>query len=298
MYTKLSEIIEVAKTKPTRRIAVAAAADKPVLLALKEAIKQKIVIPVLVGNTEGISKIAKEIGLSLDGVKIIDESKPNIAAIKAVEEVRKGNAEVLMKGLVSSGEFLKAILDKERGLRKSGTLSHIAFFETPYYHKLIGLSDAALNVEPELNDKVAIVKNGVEAFHKLGVILPKVAVIGAVETVNPKMQASADAALLTMMNKRNQITNCIIDGPLALDNAVSLEAAHHKGIESAVAGDVDFILCPDIYSANIMYKTLNFLGGATSAAVIMGATVPVVLTSRSDTDQSKLMSIALAAAME
>jgi phosphate butyryltransferase len=298
MYTKLSEIIEAAKTKSTRRIAVAAAADKPVLLALKEAMKNKIVIPILVGNTEGINKIAKEIGLDLEGIKIIDESNPNIAAVKAVEEIRKGNADILMKGLVSSGAFLKAILNKENGLRKSGTLSHVAFFESPYYHKLIGLSDAALNVEPEFNEKVAILNNGVEAFNKLGIKEPKVAVIGAVESVNPKMQPSIDASLMTMMNKRNQITNCIVDGPLALDNAVSAEAAKHKGIESPVAGDVDFILCPDIYSANIMYKTLNFMGGATSAAVIMGATVPVVLTSRSDTDQSKLMSIALAAAME
>jgi phosphate butyryltransferase len=298
MYTKLSEIIDAAKTKSTRRIAVAAAADKPVLLALKEAMKNKIVIPILVGNTEGINKIAKEIGLDLEDIKIIEESNPNNAAVKAVEEIRNGNADILMKGLVSSGAFLKAILNKENGLRKSGTLSHVAFFESPYYHKLIGLSDAALNVEPEFNEKVAILNNGVEAFTKLGIKEPKVAVIGAVESVNPKMQPSVDATLLTMMNKRNQITNCIVDGPLALDNAVSAEAAKHKGIESPVAGDVDFILCPDIYSANIMYKTLNFMGGATSAAVIMGATVPVVLTSRSDTDQSKLMSIALAAAME
>jgi len=260
--------------------------------------KQKIVIPVLVGDAEGIKRIANEIGFNLDGIKIINESNPNKAALIAVEEIRNGNADILMKGLVSSGSFLKAILDKENGLRKSGTLSHVAFFESPFYHKLIGLSDAALNVEPDFNEKVAILNNGVEAFHKLGIKEPKVAVIGAVESVNPKMVPSTDAALLTMMNKRNQITNCIVDGPLALDNAVSLEAAHHKGIESPVAGDVDFILCPDIYSANIMYKTLNFLGGATSAAVIMGATAPVVLTSRSDTDQSKLMSIALAAAME
>ncbi len=298
MYTKLSDILEAAKTKSIRRIAVAAAADKPVLLALKEAMKSNIVIPVLVGNSEVIINISKEIELNLDKIKIIDEANPKKAAVKAVAEIRNGNADILMKGLVSSGAFLKAILNKENGLRKSGTLSHVAFFESPYYHKLIGLSDAALNVEPEFNDKVAILKNGVEAFNKLGIKEPKVAVIGAVESVNSKMQPSVDASLLTMMNKRNQITNCIIDGPLALDNAVSADAAKHKGIESPVAGDVDFILCPDIYSANIMYKTLNFMGGATSAAVIMGATVPVVLTSRSDTDQSKLMSIALAAAME
>jgi len=298
MFTKLSELIEVAKSKRTRRVAVAAAADEPVLLALQEAIKQNIVVPILVGNTKEIEKIANKIGLDLDGIEIIDETNPNIAAVKAVEQIRIGNADVLMKGLVGSGPFLKAVLNKENGLRKSGTLSHVAFFETPYYHKLIGLSDAALNVEPEFHEKVAILNNGVEAFRKLGIETPKVAVIGAVETVNPKMQPSTDAALMTMMNKRNQITNCIVDGPLALDNAVSAEAAHHKGIESPVAGDVDLILTPDIYSANIMYKTLNFLGGSFSAAVIMGAKVPIVLTSRSDSDKSKFMSIVVAAAME
>jgi len=298
MFTKLSEILEVAKKKKTRRVAVAAAADKHVLMALKEAMAQNIVIPVLVGDTDGIKKISEEIGLNLDGIEIIEEKNPNKAAVKAVEQIRKGNADVLMKGLVSSGPFLKAVLDKEKGLRKSSTLSHVAFFESPYYHKIIGLTDAALNVEPEFADKVAILKNGVDAFHRLGIKEPKVAVIGAVETVNPKMVPSTDAALMTMMNKRNQITGCIVDGPLALDNAVSAEAAHHKGIDSPVAGEVDLILTPDIYSANIMYKTLNFLGGATSAAVIMGATVPVILTSRSDTEHTKHMSIALAAAME
>jgi phosphate butyryltransferase len=298
MLTKLTELIDLAKTKKTRKIAVAAAADEPVLLALKDAMAEKIVVPILVGNKVEIEKIAHKIGLDLTGIEIIEESNPNMAAVKAVAQIRLGNADILMKGLVSSGAFLKAILDKENGLRKSGTLSHLALFESPFYHKLIGVTDAAMNVEPEFDEKVAILNNGVEAFRKLGVSLPKVAVIGAVETVNPKMKPSTDAALLTLMNQRNQIAGCIVDGPLALDNAVSAEAAHHKGIESPVAGDVDLLVTPDIYSGNILYKSLNFMGGATSAAVIMGAKVPVVLTSRSDTDRSKLMSIALAAAME
>ncbi len=298
MIKKLADLVEMAKNKPTRRIAVAAAADKPVLMALKQAMEDHIVLPVLVGNKEDILRIGEELDFNFDGVEIYEEQNPKASAVKAVSLIREGKAEILMKGLVSSGDFLKAILNKENGLRKSGTLSHVAFFESPYYHKLLGLTDAALNVEPEFNDKVAILMNAVEAFHKLGVDTPKVAVVGAVETVNPKMEPSTHAALLTMMNRRNQITGCIVDGPLALDNAVSAEAAHHKGIESEVAGEVDLICTPDIYSANVMYKTLNFIGGAISAAVIMGATVPVVLTSRSDTEQSKLMSIALAAAMD
>jgi phosphate butyryltransferase len=298
MIKNFAELVEMAKTKETRRVAVAAAADKPVLMALKQAMEDGIAMPVLVGNKEEILRIGGAMNFNFDGVEIYSENNPKKSATKAVELIRENKADILMKGLVSSGDFLKAILNKENGLRKSGTLSHVAFFESPNYHKLLGLTDAALNVEPEFHEKVAILKNAVEAFHKLGIDTPKVAVIGAVETVNPKMVPSTDAALMTMMNKRNQITGCIVDGPLALDNAVSAEAAHHKGIESEVAGEVDLVCTPDIYSANIMYKTLNFLGGAISAAVIMGATVPVVLTSRSDTDQSKLMSIALAAAME
>lgn len=298
MIKNFAELVEMAKTKETRRVAVAAAADKPVLMALKQAMEDGIAMPVLVGNKEEILRIGGAIDFNFDGVEIYSENNPKKSAVKAVELIRENKADILMKGLVSSGDFLKAILNKENGLRKSGTLSHVAFFESPNYHKLLGLTDAALNVEPEFHEKVAILKNAVEAFHKLGIDTPKVAVIGAVETVNPKMVPSTDAALMTMMNKRNQIKGCIVDGPLALDNAVSAEAAHHKGIESEVAGEVDLVCTPDIYSANIMYKTLNFLGGAISAAVIMGATVPVVLTSRSDTDQSKLMSIALAAAME
>jgi len=294
----MKDLVEMAKLKKTRRMAVAAAADKPVLMAVKEAMEAGIIIPLLIGNSEEIIKIAKEVDLNLDNIEIIDEENPGKSAQIAVRMVRENRAEILMKGLVSSGSYLKAILDKENGLRSGATLSHLAFFESPYYHKLIAITDAAMNVEPEFNDKVAMLNNAVVAFHKLGIMNPKVAVVGAVETMNIKMKPSTEAALMTMMNQRGQIKGCVVDGPLALDNAVSKEAAEHKGIDSPVAGDVDLILTPDIYSGNILYKSLNFLGGAMSAAVIMGATVPVVLTSRSDTDKSKLMSIALAAAMD
>lgn len=298
MLTKLDQLIDLAKTKKTRRIAVAAANDEPVLMAIRDAIKEGIIVPILVGDKDETIRIAKEVGLNLDGIEIIHEPNPNKAAILAVQQIKSGNAEILMKGLVSSGGLLKAVLDKENGLRKGGTLSHVAVFESPYYHKLLGLTDAAMNVEPSFDEKVSMLENAVEAFVKIGVKNPKVAVVGAVETVNTKMQPSVDAALMTMMNKRGQIKGCIVDGPLAIDNAVSAEAAKHKGIESPVAGDVDIIVTPDIYSGNVMYKTLNFIGGATTAAVIMGATVPIVLTSRSDNDRSKLMSIAFAAAMD
>ncbi len=298
MIKTLNDLLEIAKSKKTRRIAVAAAADMPVLLAVKEAKKVGIVIPILIGDEESIRSMAAEISFDLSGIEIINEPNPAKAARIAVQQVRNGNAEILMKGLVSSGDYLKAILDKETGLRSGDTLSHLAFFESPYYHKLIAVTDAAMNVEPEFNDKVAMVNNAITAFHKLGIKEPKIAIVGAVETVNYKMSPSVDAALMTMMSKRGQFKGCIIDGPLALDNAVSKEAAEHKGIDSPVAGDVDLIVTPDIYSGNVLYKSLNFLGGAAAAAVVMGAKVPVVLTSRSDSDHSKLMSIALAAAMD
>ncbi len=299
MIQKLSELIEIAKGKKTRRIAVAAAADKPVLQAIKEAMSYGIIIPILVGNQSDIEKIANEVGLDLDKVQIVHNDKGAVQSAKiAVSLIKAGEADVLMKGFVSTGPLLKAVLDKEKGLRKGGTLSHVAFFESPYYHKLLCITDAAMNVAPEFGDKVHIVNNAVEAFHKLGVKQPKVAVVGAVETVNPKMEATVHAAMLKTMSDRKQFKGCIIDGPLAIDNAVDKHAAEHKGIESEVAGDCDVILVPDIEAGNILYKSLNFLGGASSAAVIMGATVPIVLTSRSDTDKSKMLSIALAAAME
>jgi len=299
MIKKLNELVHIAKEKETRRLAVAAAADKAVLEAVRDAMKENIVAPILVGDQAEIEKIAKEVGFDLSKAEIIHNDKgASVSAQMAVALVKEKKADILMKGHVSTGPLLKAVLDKEKGLRKGGTLSHVAFFESPFYHKLLCLTDAAMNVAPEFQDKVHLINNAVEAFHKLGIQNPKVAVVGAVETVNPKMEATVHAAMLKTMNDRNQIKGCLVDGPLAIDNAVSKEAAEHKGIKSEVAGDCDIVVTPDIEAGNIMYKTLNFLGGASSAAVIMGAQVPVVLTSRSDTDRSKMLSIALAAAME
>jgi len=228
---------------------------------------------------------------------LIDIEDKFEASAMAVKMIKEGKAEILMKGLVSTGVLLKAVLDKEVGLRKGALLSHVAIFETPYYHKLLGVTDAAMNVDPELMDKIGIIKNAVDVFHKIGNDNPKVAIVGSVETINPRMEATMHAATISMMNYRKQITGCIIDGPLAIDGAVSKKSADLKNITSEVAGDVDIILAPDIDGANILYKSLNFLGGATAAAVIMGATVPIVLTSRGDTEKSKYYSIALAAAI-
>ena len=298
MIRKLKGLIDLAKSQDKKRIVVAAAADLHVLEALKGACELGIVQPILVGDKVEIISISNSIQFDLSGYEIIDESDVVKASEKAVSIIKSGGAEVLMKGLVATGILLKAVLNKENGLRKGGLLSHVPFFESSYYHKLLCITDAAMNVAPDLSEKVSIVQNAVEAYHKLGIKKPKVAVVGAVETVNPKMEATVHAALITQMNRRNQILGCEVDGPLALDNIVSKEAAEHKGIVSNVAGDADVILTPDINVGNVFYKSLNFLGGAVSAAVIMGASVPIVLTSRSDSEESKLMSIVLASAMK
>lgn len=297
MLKSLTTLLDLAKQKGVCRIAVAAAADKHVLDAIMMAKKEGFAEPILVGEKAAIEKIATELAFDISQVEVIDIADPYKASVEAVSLIRNKKADILMKGLVGTGPMLKAVLDKENGLRKGATLSHVALFETSFYHKLLGVTDAAMNVAPEFEEKVSLIQNAIEVFHQLGIKEPKVAVVGAVETVNPKMEATVHAAMLTQMNRRKQIKGCIIDGPLALDNAVSAESAHHKGIVSEVAGDVDLIVTPDINSGNILYKSLNFLGGATTAAVIMGAAVPIVLTSRADSEKSKLMSIALAAAI-
>lgn len=295
MIRHLSDLVEIAKQRRPRKLVLAAAGDEDALIAVKNAVEQGLVVPVLVGNLLNVNIIAKSIGFDISGYESYHTEDKAEASRKAVELIREGKGEILMKGAVSTGTLMKAVLDKETGLRKGETLSHVAIFESPYYHKLLGVTDAAMNVNPDLETKIAIVQNAVELFHKLGIHTPKVAIVGSVETVNPKMEATMHAATISMMNYRKQITGCIVDGPLAIDNAISQKSAELKNITSDVAGDTDIIVAPNIDGANILYKTLNFLGGAICGAVIMGARVPIVLTSRSDSDKSKFYSIALAA---
>jgi phosphate butyryltransferase len=295
MIKHLLELVEVAKSLNTRKLVLAAAGDEDALLAVKNATIQGIISPILVGDMLTIRTIAKRINFDISELECYDIIDNFEASVKATALIRQGNAEILMKGAVGTGVLMKAVLDKENGLRKGDTLSHVAVFESPYYHKLLGVTDAAVNVNPDLETKIAIIKNAVDVFHKLGNPNPKVAIVGSVETVNPRMEATMHAATISMMNYRKQITGCIIDGPLAIDNAISRKSAEHKSIISEVAGDADIIMAPNIDGGNILYKTLNFLGGAVSGAVIMGAKAPVVLTSRADSDKSKFLSIALAA---
>jgi len=291
----LDTFIKIAKSKSHKVIAIAAAEDDNVLSAVTEAKKQGIASAILVGNKDKIHKIADEENLDIAGLDIIEENIPALAVPKAVSLIRDGKAHILMKGMVGTADFLRAVLNKENGLREGDLLSHIGFFEIDTYHKVIALTDAAQNIAPDLKEKTDIIKNAVKAFHRFGVDNPKIGLLAPVEVVNPKMVSTTDAALITMMNKRGQIKGAIIDGPLAFDNIVSKEAAEHKGLLSDVAGDTDLIVAPNIETANALYKSFTYFGKATVAAIILGAVAPIVLTSRSDSDRSKLMSIALAA---
>jgi phosphate butyryltransferase len=294
---RLSELKELLVDKPTRRMVLAAAQDHNSLSSALQAAKDGFIEPILVGDKEAILNLAGQHNLDLTGVRIIHEPDTEMAVEIAVKMVRSNQADILMKGQVGTSSLLKAVLNKEWGLRSGALLSHFALFEVEAYHKLIAVTDVAMNIAPNLQDKISIVNNSVECLNKLGIEMPKVAVLGAVEMVSENMQATLDAALLSKMNQRDQIKNCIIDGPLAFDNAISLESANHKGIRSEVAGDTDLLLMPDIEVGNVLYKSLVFFAHAGVAAVILGATAPIVLTSRSDTDQAKYYSILLAAAI-
>jgi len=294
----LDSLLEIAKSKPAARMAVAAASDDHALYAVKEASKAGIIIPVLTGDKSAIVETARKVGFSLDGVEIIDEKNPVRASEIAVSLVKNGEAKILMKGLLGTADLLRAVLHKENGICRGGVMSHAALLESPNYHKLLCITDSGMLVAPDLREKTGIINNAVEIYKKLKLDRPKVAILAAVELVNDKMPATTDAALLVMMNRRGQIKDCIIDGPLAFDNIVSREACVHKGLVTEVGGDADIIIFPNIETGNSVYKALTYLGGASTASVALGASAPIVLTSRSDSDRTKLMSIALAAAMQ
>jgi phosphate butyryltransferase len=296
-FKHLSELKQLLVDKPTRRLVLAAAQDQNSLSSVLQAARDGFIEPILVGDREAIQKLAAENNLDLAGVRMVHEPDTEMAVEIAVRMVRSNQADILMKGQVGTSSLLKGVLNKEWGLRSGSLLSHFAIFEVEAYHKLIAVTDVAMNIAPNLQEKIAIVNNSVACLNKLGIEMPKVAVLGAVEMVSENMQATLDAALLSKMNQRDQIRHCIIDGPLAFDNAISLESAIHKGIRSDVAGDTDLLLMPDIEVGNVLYKSLVFFAHAGVAAVILGATAPIVLTSRSDSDQAKYYSVVLAAAI-
>lgn len=298
MLKSLQEVLVAAKAKGGNKvIAVAVAEDKEVLSAIKDAIELGLATAILVGDAEKIALAAVAVGLDLQGVEVIDEARPVFAARMAVSLVSSGRAQMLMKGLVNTADIMRAVLDKEIGLRTGRVISHVAVIEPRGYGRLLLMTDGGMVIAPDLQQKAQMVENAVGVARKLGNECPKVAVITAFEQVNMDMPATVDAALLAKMAERGQIKNCIVDGPIALDAAVSKEAAAHKGMQSPVAGEADVLLVPAIETGNVMYKTLVYLGGAEVAGVIAGAAAPIILTSRSDTPKAKLYSIATAVLM-
>ncbi|KAA0795619.1 MULTISPECIES: phosphate butyryltransferase [Bacillus cereus group] len=294
---KLEHLIDQAAGQPKKTVAVAVAEDHEVIEAVAKAIKLQLAQFRLYGNQEKIMGMLQEHDLQTsEHIEVIAAQSNAEAAELSVKAVRNGEADVLMKGNIPTANILKAVLNKEWGLRKGSTLSHVAAFEVPNYDRLIFVTDAAMNIAPDVTQKAAIIQNTVEVAQAIGMDLPKVAPIAAVEVVNPAMQATIDAAMLTQMNRRGQIKNCVVDGPLALDNAVSQIAAEHKGIVSDVAGKADILLVPTIEAGNVLYKSLVYFADAKVGAMIAGAKAPIVLTSRADSAETKVYSLALAVA--
>lgn len=292
----LGDLNRLVLGRPGKKLVLAAAQDQHSLGAVLKAWHNNIIDPILIGDKGIIENICESNNYEISGLTIIHEPDTEKSVVMAVKMASSSEADILMKGKIGTSSLLKGVLNKEWGLRTGNLLSHFALFEVETYHKVIAVTDVAMNIAPNLQEKIAIVNNSVACLNRLGYIMPKVAVLGAVEMVNENMEATLHAALLSKMNQRDQIKNCIIDGPLAFDNAISLESAKHKGIRSEVAGDTDLLLMPDIEVGNVLYKSLVFFAKAQVASIILGATVPIVLTSRSDSEKAKYDSILLAAA--
>lgn len=293
MIKTMEGIVELVKGSPKKRVAVAAAQDADVLQAVHTAYNLGLIDVSLVGDKAKIYEIADKLEIDVSRFEIEKEVDDSRAIKIAVDLVSSRRADVLMKGMVQTADLLRVVLDKDNGLRTNRILSHLGLVEMETYHKLLLVTDAGINISPDLKQKADIIQNAVNVAVNLGVEKPKVAVLSAVELVNPSMPSTVEAAALSKMAERNQIKNCIIDGPLAMDNAINADAALHKGIKSVVAGDADILLVPNIESGNILVKTLVFLGKGKICGMVAGARVPLVLTSRADDHMAKLYSIAL-----
>ena len=296
MINKLEDILNQLKGNEKVLLSVAAAHDEEVLLAIKEAVEKEIIIPILIGDENKIKEISKKIGFNLDGIKIIQKDTIEECAKTAVKLVSSKEADFVMKGLLDTSVILKAVLNKEWGLRTDSLLSHVMVYEIPSYNKLLVTTDGGMNISPDYEQKVKILKNAIKATNPLGLTNINVACLAAKEKVNPKMQATVDAKALQEAGNRGEFgDNVIVEGPLAFDLAISKEAAKIKGFESKVAGETDIMLMPTIEVGNGIGKALTYFAGAKSAGIIMGAKAPIVLVSRADSHESKLYSIAYGA---
>ena len=274
--------------------AVAYPCEATALAGAVEASNRGLIVPLLVGPADRIEETAATAGIELNKQQIINMPDGHTAAARAVELIREGRAEILMKGSLHTDELMAAVVSREGGLRTGRRISHVFVMDVPTYHKVLIVTDGAINIAPSLEDKVDICQNAIDLAISLGVEKPKVAILAAVETVTSKMPATLDAAALCKMAERGQIKGAILDGPLAFDNAISKHAAETKGIKSTVAGDPDILLAPDLEAGNILAKQLSFLASADSAGMVLGARVPIILTSRADSVRSRIASCAIA----
>jgi phosphate butyryltransferase len=291
----LDQIIDKVQKEKSKKLVVAAAEELHVLESIQMATNKNIISPILIGRIDKIRTIASSIRFDLSKCELVEANNPEDASRKAVHMIKNKEADILMKGLVTTSILLKAVVDHKNGITMGTLLSHIALCQINSYHKLIAITDAAMNIKPDFKEKIQIINNAVNFLNKLGYEKPKVAVVCPVEIENIKIESTIDASKLKAMNLSGEIMDCTIDGPLALDNIISKNAAIIKGITGEVAGDADIILTPDLDSGNILYKSIIFLAKGVVAAIITGASAPIVLTSRADTMDSKLYSIALAA---
>lgn len=290
-YERLLARCETLAPVPT---AVVHPCEESALTGAVEAAQKSLIDPFLVGPAAKIREVAESAGLDIASLNIVDTPHSHASAARAVELVREGKAEILMKGSLHTDELMSAIVSREGGLRTGRRISHVFIMDVPTYHKVLLITDAAINIAPTLEDKVDICQNAIDLAISLGLEKPKVAILAAVETVTSKMPATLDAAALCKMSERGQIKGGILDGPLAFDNAISAQAAETKGIKSAVAGDPDILLAPDLEAGNILAKQLSFLANADSAGMVLGAKVPVILTSRADSVRSRIASCGVA----
>jgi phosphate acetyltransferase len=294
-HEKYDALIYACRALAPVRTAVAHPCDETSLCGALEAAEARIIKPILVGPQARVRALAASLNLDISNCELIDTPYSHASAAKAVEIVRNGEADALMKGSLHTDELMAEVVNKETGIRTARRISHVFIMDVPTYPKPLFITDAAVNISPTLEDKVDIVQNAIELAQALRVATPKVAILSAVETVTSKIPSTIDAAALCKMAERGQITGGILDGPLALDNAISPEAASIKNIKSPVAGDADILLVPDLEAGNMLAKELSFLANADAAGIVLGARVPIILTSRADNVRTRMASCAVAA---
>jgi phosphate butyryltransferase len=297
MIKSFKELLSSVKDKKRKVLAIAGAEGEEIIEATKKAAEENIIAPVLIGDPDKIKNLCTKLNFDLNSLEVMGEKEPQSIASLAVELVKQKKADMLMKGKVDTPTLLKAVLDKEKGIKGGRLLSHVAVVETIKYPKLMLVTDGGMNIAPDVTKKIEILKNAVEVAKKLGIEKPKAACLAAVELVNPDMPETIDASIIAKMAERGEIKDVIVDGPIALDVAIDSASAKTKGIISSVSGDTDIFLCPNISAGNIFVKALIYLADARAAGIVVGAGAPIILLSRSDSAEIKLLSIALGAAI-